>query len=182
MVFSSRRMYQTFTKVPIEIQCSFDQATDDSQPCSYNLAGDVNTTWEPPQVSPLSLHPRPLANNTYDLTSGPVPSQDCTDLSFTHPDWLVDGLTYIKAQNERELTGIRLNFTVTSRVTQAIAFCSLKRKQAEGNKTDQVVQLSCGITGNSANESDSIFEASFDADQDLLSISQTWTCGEAEHW
>jgi len=130
IAFSFRRMYQTFTKVPIEIQCSFEQITDESQPCSYKLAGDVNTTWEPPQVSSPSLPPRPMAN-TYGLNSGPVPSQDCTDLSFTHPDWLVDGLTYIKAQNEEDLAGIQLNFTVTSRVTQAIAFCYLNREQAE---------------------------------------------------
>jgi hypothetical protein len=104
----------------------------------------INARWMPPTLPSAQLVPRPMMTPNTNASRGlnPPPVQDCTDMSFTHPDWVLDNVVYVSGQQPMRpnIKTSSFNFTLTSRVTGVRMLC-----QWEGALGDETFVADKGL-------------------------------------
>jgi len=132
----------------------------------------VNTTLTRQLTSEKTgpLVPHPLAAPAEDRPQL-VPTQDCTAMSLSYPDWVVeDGATYVPSSSKASLDTTMFNVTVTSRATGITNYCVWNGARQ---------WLTCRpLAGALQDASQTSFQIYFNVDSRELSINQNWTCGD----
>ena len=134
---------------------------------------------------PIGAEQVPDVRNPTDL----LPSQDCTDMSFTHPDWTMeDDAIYIPNAPGTDLNSSSLSFTISSRATGVKAFCTWggnhtalqwDNRLGWGSRTTFVME--CLLAAGSAlDPSRSVFSVEYTSAQKILRIQQDWICGDTQ--
>ena len=178
------REYQAGLSADFNASCPLREAANLAYACTVVTAPSIKTAytpkWSPNQTEPLV--PRPL-EATPEERPNLAPARDCTDMSLTHPDWVVeDGAIYVPNLPGTNLTTSTLNFTIASRPTGVQYFCFFG-----GNNTNVVntgfeyLQLLCRQPpGSAPDPSRTSLAARFRPVNRQLSVSQAWICGDPE--
>ncbi|KAK0648008.1 hypothetical protein B0T16DRAFT_455514 [Cercophora newfieldiana] len=153
--------------------CPPQGTTNTPYVCNITTSPAVNSTLTRPLFSGKTnpLLPHPVSAPIEDRPQL-VPTQDCTTMSLSYPNWVVESTTYVPSQPKASVNTTIFNVTITSRATGATNFCSW----AGSNQW-----LTCSPPpGATQDPSQTLFQAHFNFDSRELSIRQNWTCGDAE--
>jgi hypothetical protein len=153
---------------------------------STQLPLKVDGTWV--RIAPLEgrVRNRPTpTNQTQTPISSPLPALDCTDMSFTHPDWLIENFFYAPQFTSGNTTvQAVINFTATSRATTARIECHWPGEEPLIVPHTYLSRMDCYMAGfpNGTDpfQSNSTFDVSFDERSNEMEIRQSWTCGDSE--
>ena len=150
------------------------------------LPAIVKPLWVPPG-SPYPGTPRLAPHLSAAPTSrgiSPPPSRDCTDVSFTYPDWTIHDFTYKEPASPDNPTTASLDMSLTSRATGVRVRC---RWGAEYNVTerwavvvDYIIIPVCAPEDKTSDplNSNSTFALRHDTVNKMLYIQQDWVCGD----
>src|ERR1700759_5393595 len=97
---------------------------DTPYPCNITTQFPItldNVTWKVP-VHSTKLIPHPSVSPPIKAPSPPFPSEDCTDRSFTYPNWLVKNF-YFEPLSGGGIPSANLVFTMTSQATEVSVLC-----------------------------------------------------------
>ena len=156
---------------------------------STPLPVTVNAKWTLPTLPSNRLVPRPTRPSDTNTSRGldPAPAEDCTDISFTHPDWVLDDIFYIPGPKptKPDVKTTSLNFTVASRATGAQAHCrwegALKDHMFSSDRGVMVLVCSSSPQNiSNAFRSRDNFTADYYMDGRELTLRQDWTCGDTQ--
>jgi hypothetical protein len=151
-----------------------------SQQCNVTLPNTLKTdytpNWFPNQTQPLLPHP--LGPPAPEERPGTAPSRDCTDMSFTHPDWTVDDLTYIPNPPGTTVNATIANLTLTSRATGLKQFCRWGGDVLASQNGE--LRMACSQVDSGADTSNTLYVVRFRPSYRDLSVQQDWVCGDTQ--
>jgi hypothetical protein len=178
-----RVLHQIFAETKFRVSCSGEKAARNLS-CNITTPGPLTAParWVPPTPPSKPLVPRPqpqpqpedlhLPNNGTLQTP-----QNCSDISFTHPDWVVNNFEF-HSHGSGGTDIVNLNISLTSRPTGVRALCQWESGTAITANGESLL-LSCSVDpANIPDGSDSRFKALFNLSEKSLSVQQEWVCGD----
>jgi len=113
----------------------------------------------------------------------PPPPQDCTELSFSYPDWTVHDLTYVQPVSwDNAAATASFNTSISHRPTGVRWRCQWG---AEAGVTERWAFVSeyymlpvCKIEGVDPLNSNSSLLVRFNANTKSITVDQSWRCGD----
>lgn len=165
------------------ITCPQRTGSETNKPLACNVASvstiDVGFTpaWSRNQTEPLVSRPSPPPPPERGLSRKPL--ADCTDLSFTHPDFIFEsgGLYVPSPKGGDSKEGAILSLYVKSRVTGIRNYCVYP-----GDRPDSaamVMDLACAPAfGTVSDPSNSVFRMQFYFGRRDMRIQHDWSCGD----
>jgi hypothetical protein len=173
-------MFEIGANLTINATClDYQNAHPDWFPCNVTTPLPVTAkgTWMSPMDTPR-LPTRPDPPSMPNPETDRPPSKDCTDMSFTHPDWTIPRFIYRQAIMDDSTTLVTINFNITSRVTEVEARCHLH----SGHSSSMVI-MDCSTTipppSQDPFQSQSLFKVAFNVQSNNLTIRHAWTCGDS---
>lgn len=138
-------------------------------------------TLKGPQEPPEPLVQRPLGPPTPEERPNP-PAPDCADVSFTHPNWILEDVVYVPNFPRTVNITQTFNFTITSRATGVTQRCYWGW---DNLKTDYLwygIKPACQpLPGAPPDPSRTVFEMTlWEGKEYDLRIRQNWICGDKE--
>jgi len=141
----------------------------------------VRATWRPP-VHSTGLIPRPVAARAHSDHPSTAPSKDCTDMSFTHPDLVIDDFYYVPSASSSEwnMTAQDFNFTMTNYATGTRSLCQTKHAFSH---VQRGVDVDCSTILTPQNDAflshSTPRDGLFLLDSHELWVGEAWTCSDA---
>ena len=99
-------------------------------------------------------------------------------MSFTHPDWTVDGLTYIPNPPGTPVNVTIANLTLTSRATGSKQVCRWGGDVLASQNGE--LRMACNQVDLGADNSNTLYVVRFRPSYRDLSIQQDWVCGDTQ--
>jgi len=128
----------------------------------------------------MPLAPRPTKPQDFDAlkNGGLEVSQNCSDISFTHPDWIVDDFEFqSRDYGGSDIEVVSANLSLTSKPTGVRALCRQDGVTGASGQRKSSVDFSCSLSsGGITDESDSTFEVSFNLSDNTVNVQQAWIC------
>lgn len=160
--------------------CPSQQTPNTTYACDVTTSPGMTSSLTPKWLrnQTESLIPHPLTSPAEERVDLP-PTRDCTDMSLTYPDWVVDNAIYVPNLPKTSINTTMLNFTITSRATGAQQFCSWGGNNTEVIRENMdLMPLRCRpLPGALEDPSQSSFGAGFWSKSRELLVRQSWICG-----
>ncbi|KAK5655144.1 hypothetical protein OQA88_6043 [Cercophora sp. LCS_1] len=176
------QVYQSHVEITLNVTCPASGRADVASPCvvSNALAPDIKAQWQPtgPLPGTPRLDPKPTASVPAARGLSPPPARDCTDISFTHPDWDMSGFSFIQQEDQWEYRKAKLNVTLHSRASGARYFCRFGDDIVE-TVDGEMVALCTPLPDGSPNTSLKLTVHYLWQSRALI-ISEDWVCGDID--
>jgi hypothetical protein len=172
-------VYQSRVDLFLNVTCPAQGNKTVEYPCvvSNGIPLAIKSQWQPTGILPdtprLIARPNPPMKSPKGLD--PPPPKDCTDISFTHPDWELSDFFYVPTTTGGVYETGRLNLSLTSRATGARFTCHFVAEGAKAGQGWPPVACPQQAVGQ---ESRSLFTVWFDSGPRELYVQEQWTCGD----
>ena len=179
--YGNRVLHQTFAEADFQISCS-GQKSLKTLTCNVTTAGPITAEarWIPPSPPSTPLIPRPTEPQTL-LNDAPT-GQDCNNVSFTHPDWVIENLELVRlAGGKVDNAATSFSLALTSRATGVNAICMWNSSTSSATAIGEggsFLLASCSPTSSNPDGSKSQFLVRFNFIEESLTVQQEWVCSE----
>jgi len=169
-------LYQASAHLDLGFTCPEPKVNLEEHACNVTTAlpATLHANWTTPDTpTAKQLFPHLLALPARPKGMKPPPARDCTDMSLTYPEYIIDDAQHGRSENQSTL-----NLNLTSRATGMTVTCSGNIAQAKSS-----VDLSCTMLTNTDSGSetlpdDSKLHVKYDLSKTKLEIFHSWTCGD----
>ena len=173
------QLYQSRMEFFLDVTCPLTGQADVTNSCQVSTPTPLNikSQWQPtgplpgtPRLTPKLTPPVPPARGL-----SPPPTTDCTDISFTHPDWELSAFSFLEQDDRWRLERASLDFTLQSRASGARVVC---RFGGDRVATDNGDMLPLCTPEPAQPGSRSSFETRFQWQGRSLETWERWVCGD----
>jgi len=176
------QVYQSRADMIVDVTCPFQGTIGVEHFCtiSNQLPMTVKSQWQPTGALPGTrrLVPR-LESGTGSGGLYPPPSRDCTEVSLTHPDWVLSEFTYTPGIDPEKYETAIVTFSLEGRASGTRVTCGYGGKDGTAAEGELLI-LACSPHQNASLESHSRLAVKFHSHDRWLSIQEDWTCGDTK--
>jgi hypothetical protein len=182
---SCSQVYQARVDAFFNVTCPDMGKGDALYPC--NITGDfpvvLKSQWQPRGILPGTpqLNPQPSPPAVVVKGINPPPQEDCTEMSLSYPDWLLQDFVYVPSElSKTDPQSARMSFLLTSRAIDYQVSCQL----AEGTRNPldypDIICSNKAIPNSRPDRFNSqpVIGGQYDHYSRWLRVEQNWTCGD----